>query len=42
MALYKDEAIKLDKGKTQVETDLAAAQGNYAKIKEELLKSEIT
>ena len=38
---YKDQAIELDKGKRQVETDLAAARGNYAGIKEELLKSEI-
>jgi hypothetical protein len=35
------EATELDKGKRQVESDLAIARGNYAELKEELLKSEI-
>ena len=38
---YKGDAIELDKGKRQVESDLAAARGNYAWLKEELLMSEI-
>jgi chromosome segregation ATPase len=40
-ARYKGEAIKLDKGKRLIESDLAAARHNYAGLKEELLKSEI-
>ena len=38
---YKDEANELDKGNRQVESDLAATRGNYARMKEELLNSEI-
>jgi tetratricopeptide (TPR) repeat protein len=40
-ARYKGEAIDLDKGKRLVESDLAATQSNYARLKEALLKSEI-
>jgi hypothetical protein len=36
---YKDEANELDKGNRQVESDLAATRGNYARMKEELLNS---
>ena len=39
---YKGKAIELDKGKRQVESDLAAARGNYTGLKEEVLKSKIT
>ena len=41
-AQYKGEAIELDKGKRKVELDLATSRGNYAGLKEEQLKSEIT
>ena len=40
-ARYKDEAIELVQGKRQVESDLAAARGNFAGLKEELLRREI-
>ena len=35
------EAIELDRGKRLIESDLAAAQGSYAGLKEAHLKSEI-
>ena len=41
-ARYKNEAIELDKGKRLVELDLVSARGNYAGLKEEFLKSELT
>jgi len=40
-ARYKGEAIELYKGKRLVESDLAAAQSNYTRMKEALLTSEI-
>ena len=42
VARYKGEAIELDKGKRLAESDLVATRGNYARLKEELLRSEIT
>jgi len=41
VARYKGEAIELDKRKRLVESDLADARSNYARMKEALLTSEI-
>jgi len=41
VARYKDEVVQLDKGKRQVEADLATARENYAGLKVELLDSTI-
>ena len=41
VARYKDEVVELDKGKRLMESELAAARSNYARMKEALLNNEI-